>query len=209
MTYEEVRKHFEEDRQNYPNKIPYFSKKFSSLILHSTSFPVRKEYFYTTPKTRNTYLFLFEAKKRGEWKTPKYRSVLLFNQKDGKYAITSVQILNQENFLMFSPHFWGRYRERVLKDQLIPTDDVIRLYFLRNSHFDYIDNSKDFSLAFEKYMADRETQYVFRVADGMCFGSAVYHRTVLVKTIVSRDMLYESQLEALDNDLPDALKKLC
>lgn len=208
MTYEEVRKHFEEDRQNYLNKIPYFAKKFSSLILHSNSFPIRREYYYTTPKTQNTYLFLFEAMKRGEWNNPQYRAVLIFNQNGGKYAITSVQINNRENFLMYSPHFWSRYRERVLKDLFIQTDDVIRQYFLRNSHFDYDDAVNEYSYTSEKYKIEGQTQYVLRVDDGMCFGNAVYHKTVLLNTIVSREMLSKSQLDALDKDLPDKINGL-
>lgn len=201
MTWEEVIKHFDEDKSNYQNKLASFIKSFSSLILHSRTFPLRRMYLYTTPKTNNSYMFMFEANKRGEWKNPKYRTILLFNQNEGKYALTYAIPVHQPEticYIIYSPHFWGRFKERILKDPALKTDDVLERFFIRNSSFQLDEVSEGYSLEFEKHEKEGQTQYVLKINDGLCFGSAVYHNTMMMKTIVSKEMLSNKQIEALN-----------
>lgn len=205
MTLEEVARQFQGDYSDILAKRKTFQPKFSSLVKRSSRFPVRVQYEYISHTNHNRYIYFYSAEKRGEWNEPHCIVVGIYERPEGKYAVTSTNA--GHTFLIYPPHFFVRYRERILKDDTIYGDELIKRYFKVNDRFTKEPLSEEHTKAYRKYESDDESVQAARCAEGNIFLEIQPPRVVLIKTIISDEMLFEDQKEAfsrLADQLEDA-----
>ena len=94
---------------------------------------------------------------------------------------------------IFLPHFFKRYRERVLQDDTLTSKEVLKTFFSRNLSITAVEMSESFSKTYQKYEKDGVPQYAGKMKDGSCFMEHITPSICVVKTIITDDMLYESQ----------------
>lgn len=203
MTLEEVAKQFQGDYSDILAKRKTFQPKFSSLVKRSSRFPVRAQYEYISHTNRNRYIYFYSAEKRGQWDEPHCIVVGIYERPEGKYAVTSTNA--GHTFLIYPPHFFVRYRERILKDDTIYGDELIKRYFKVNDRFTKEPLSEEHTKAYRKYESDDESVQAARCAEGNIFLEIQSPRVVLIKTIISDEMLFEDQKEAFSR-LADQLE---
>ena len=205
MTLEEVARQFQGDYSDILAKRKSFQPKFSSLVKRSSRFPVRAQYEYISHTNRNRYIYFYSAEKRGQWNEPHCIVVGIYERPEGKYAVTSTNA--GHTFMIYPPHFFARYRERILKDDSIYGDELIKRYFKINDRFTKEPLSEEHTKAYRKYESDDESVQAARCAEGNIFLEIQSPRVVLIKTIISDEMLFEDQKEAfsrLADQLEDA-----
>ena len=149
MTLEEVAKQYSGDMDNLLAKRYSLQPKFSSLVKKSRRFPVVAQYEYISHTNHNRYFFNYSAQKRGEWNTPHCNVFCVFEKPEGKYAISSVN--GGRLFIVFPPHFFSRYRERILKDDSIHGVELIKRYFLANDRMIKEELTEAHTKAYKKY----------------------------------------------------------
>lgn len=203
MTLEEVARQFQGDYSNILAKRKTFQPKFSSLVKRSSRFPVRAQYEYISHTNHNRYIYFYSAEKRGQWDEPHCIVVGIYERPEGKYAVTSTYA--GHTFLIYPPHFFVRYRERILKDDTIYGDELIKRYFKVNDRFTKEPLSEEHTKAYRKYESDNESVQAARCAEGNIFLEIQSPRVVLIKTIISDEMLFEDQKEAFSR-LADQLE---
>ena len=203
MTLEEVARQFQGDYSNILAKRKTFQPKFSSLVKRSSRFPVRAQYEYISHTNHNRYIYFYSAEKRGQWDEPHCIVVGIYERPEGKYAVTSTNA--GRTFLIYPPHFFVRYRERILKDDTIYGDELIKRYFKVNDRFTKEPLSEEHTKAYRKYESDDESVQAARCAEGNIFLEIQSPRVVLIKTIISDEMLFEDQKEAFSR-LADQLE---
>lgn len=195
MTLEEVAKQYSGDMDNLLAKRYSLQPKFSSLVKKSRRFPVVAQYEYISHTNHNRYFFNYSAQKRGEWNTPHCNVFCVFEKPEGKYAISSVN--GGRLFIVFPPHFFSRYRERILKDDSIHGVELIKRYFLANDRMIKEELTEAHTKAYKKYEKEDGSVQAARVAEGNIFLEVqLSSKIILVKTIISDEMLFEDQKAA-------------
>ena len=198
MTYEEIVKAFRKDIEASENKIDSFVSNFASLTLKRSrnAFPFSKTYEYVTWQ-KNLLFITIIATKRSDWKDPQFSIAGAFHTDEGIHGIY-LGVLSTGNTLMkgsyiFLPHFFKRYRERVLQDDTLTSKEVLKTFFSRNLSITAVEMSESFSKTYQKYEKDGVPQYAGKMKDGNCFMEHITPSICVVKTIITDDMLYESQ----------------
>ena len=120
-----------------------------------------------------------------------------FNKKDGTYAI-SLDTLNGTAFI-YRSHVFFRYRERIVKDDSIETQDLIKRFMVRNKDVAWVLNTESFSAAYKKYERDNVPQMAVRIAEGNGFVERLGENLYLMKTILSDEMLSGNQISAFSD----------
>ena len=71
--------------------------------------------------------------------------------------------------------------------------EVLKTFFSRNLSVTAVEMSESFSKTYQEYEKDRVPQYAGKMKDGNCFMEHITPSICVVKTIITDDMLYESQ----------------
>lgn len=194
MTLEEVANQYQGDYGDLLAKRKFFQPKFSSLVKRSSRFPLKVQYEYTSHTNHNKYIFCYSAAKRGEWNEPHCIIIGVFDRPEGKYAVSSTNA--GHTFLIYPPHFFARYRERILKDDDIHGIELIKRFFRENDRFIKEPLTEAHTKAYQKYESDNESFQAARCAEGNIFLEIQSYKVVVIKTIISDEMLFEEQKEA-------------
>ncbi len=133
MTLEEIARQYLGDFPNFIAKRHSFQAKFETLVKRSARYPVTAQYEYISYTNKNRYFFCYSAFKRSDWKAPHCNVVGVFEGEGGKYAVVSANM--KQAVIIFTPHFFARYRERILGGEDIHGDDLIKRFFKRNQRF--------------------------------------------------------------------------
>ena len=197
MSLEEVARQYQGDYGDILAKRKYLQPKFETLVKRSSRFPVRAQYEYVSHTNHNRYLFFYSADKRGEWKTPHCIVAGIYERPEGKYAVTSTNA--GRTYIIFPPHFFVRYRERILKDDSIYGDELIKRFFMVNDRFAKEPLTEEHTKAFRKYESEDCSVQAARCAEGNIFLEIQSASVILMKTIISDEMLFEDQKEAFGN----------
>ncbi len=112
MTLEEIARQYMGDFPNFIAKRHSFQPKFETLVKRSSRYPVTAQYEYISHTNKNRYFFCYSAFKRSDWKAPHCNVVGVFEGEGGKYAVVSANM--KQAVIIFTPHFFARYRERIL-----------------------------------------------------------------------------------------------
>ena len=207
MTLEEIARQYMGDFPNFIAKRHSFQPKFETLVKRSSRYPVTAQYEYISHRypvtaqyeyishtNKNRYFFCYSAFKRSDWKAPHCNVVGVFEGEGGKYAVVSANM--KQAVIIFTPHFFARYRERILGGEDIHGDDLIKRFFKRNQRFVKAEMDERFARAYRKYENDESVSYAARVNEGNVFLKIYSGYIVLCKTILSDEMLKNDQVEA-------------
>lgn len=191
MTEHQIRIEVIEDQKRTIPKLDFYKKKFRTLVLHSSSFPV-SVYYECKTESKNQILIGFCATKRGQHSNPNVGMLCIYKRHEGKYAAVWTYT---GRIIIFAPHFFQRYKERVLKVDNLSQEEVIKKYFISNwaqAGVEINDEIESVFHCFEGHFNDEVISLVFAIADGYCFGEN-HDKVSIIKTIITEDMLSERQ----------------
>lgn len=206
MTVEEIHKEVFKDIKNLRNKLDDCKKDFGKAVLKVSRYPFSKSYDCKTREKKNLFIVNFIALKRGNWKNPILGINGIYPRPEGKYAFSITLEMNLIS--IFPPHFFKRYRERILKDEAILEEDTIRLYFKNTWGFMASVVNENFESVYHCFEADGKNDkisFVAATSEGYCFGEKQGNVNI-IKTIISEDMLFENQ-KLVFNELKNAFKE--
>jgi hypothetical protein len=205
MTVQEIHKEVFEDVRNLRGKLHECRNDFKKIILKGSRYPLTKSYDCKTREKRNLFIVDFTAIKRSDWKKPILTIYGIYSRLEGRYAVALSVDMNIIS--IYPPHFFKRYRERIVKDEFLSYEDIIRQYFKNDWGFMAGVVNEDFESVYHSFENDYKNDKVSFVAatsQGYCFGEKQGNVNI-IKTIVSEDMLFENQ-KSIFNELKKAFK---
>lgn len=205
MTVQEIHKEVFDDMENLKIKLKESPEDFKKHVLRSSKFPFTKTYEFKTQEKKNLFIVDFTALKRSNWKKPILTIYGIYSRPDGKYAVALSVDLN--TISIYPPHFFKRYRERILKKDTFSSEEVIRQYFKNDWGFAGAVVNEAFESVYLHFESDSNEKLSFVAANsqGYCFGEKQGNVNI-VKTIISDEMLFENQ-KPLFSKLKNALKE--
>jgi hypothetical protein len=206
MTVQEIHKEIFVDIKNLKSKLDVCRKDFKKTVLRGKLYPLTKSYDCTTREKRNLFIVAFTAIKRSDWKKPILSIYGIYSRLEGKYAVSLTMEMNI--ITIYPPHFFKRYRERIVKDESISNEDIIRQYFESDWGFMGAVVNEDFESVyhcFEIDSKDEAVNFVAATSQGYCFGEKQGNVNI-IKTIISEDMLFENQ-KFIFHELKNAFKE--
>lgn len=193
MTVKDIHDELFKDVNSLRDKVENCRKDFKKTVLRSSRYPLTKSYDCKTKEKRNDFVIGFTALKRSNWKAPIIYLYGLYSRPEGKYAASLT--LDMKVISIYPPHFFKRYRERIIKDDSISNEDIIRFYFKNDWGFSGAIINKDFESVLHCFESDSEidiVNFVAATSQGFCFGDK-QGDVFIFKTIITEDMLFDDQ----------------
>lgn len=168
-----------------------FDKKFRREVIHSSIFPVRRKYEWTS-RRRNEWTVIYEARSRKEVgdmaRTTNYATV---NVSYGKYAYMITFTNGNPQFIFYPPHFFQRFCDRC---NIGKSGKELYARFFRDN------SSYCFEICDKYFKKDNGEEYMMQevygsTKDGVALGVMTIHGNVLFRTFVTYDMLKGDQVE--------------
>lgn len=209
MTFPEICNELKNDQFDIALKVLVLYKQFEKLVLKSSRYPVIRTYDFITRERKNTCYVTFKARKRSHRRNPYVAIYAVFNRPEGKYAVS--QATDFTDFIIYPPHFFKRYRERIVKNDSISNTALIRLFFKNDWGYSATIVDENFEEAyhhFEEFNPDNKISFVAATSNGYCFGESQGPVSIL-KTIISEDMLFEQQkkiFKALKSSFDESIR---
>lgn len=206
MTVQEIHKEVFEDLKNLQSKLDECHKDFRKTVLKVSHYPLTKSYDSMTREKKNLFIITFTAIKRSNWKKPILNIYGIYSRPEGKYAV--VPSMDKKLISIYPPHFFKRYRERIVKDESISNEDIIRQYFKNDWGFMGAVVNEDFELVYHSFEEDDKNDninFVAATSQGYCFVEKQDNINI-IKTIISEDMLFENQ-KFIFNELKNAFRE--
>jgi hypothetical protein len=200
MAFTEIHNELFKDMATLTHKIILFTKEFRRRVLKASRYPFTHSYECYGRLNKNLFIITFIAMKRSDKRDPILGVRCLYNRPEGVYA--AVLSLEDKTTTIYPPHFFKRYRERIEKNFLASNVDMIKHYFTSGWGFMFVVLSRDTECVyrrFENEIKNDALRFVCAIAVGYCFGEQQGNNIYIMKTIISEDMLFESQKEAFSN----------
>lgn len=193
MTLEEIHKELHNDAGNTMKTVDYRASSFRSVVLKSRIFPVIRHYECSTIGRKNRFFVKLMATKRGDHSNPYMESYSIFSRPEGLYCAI---IGHADGFtIILPPHFFSRFRERVVRDDQISGTDLIHLFIRRYWQFYFANFPTDGREVFdnmEAVLAAEKVDLIGICTDGLVFGERRGDIN-LIKTIIPGRMLHKNQ----------------
>lgn len=194
MTVQEIHKEAFEDFKNLKSKLIEYKKEFEKTVLKGRrKYPLSKSFEIKTRERKNLFIVTYTALKRSDWKKPVFSVYCIYIRPEGNYAVSLS--LDMKIISIHPPHFFKRYRERIVKDDFSSNEDIIRRYFKNDWGFVGVVVNKDFESIYYSFEDDNKNDKVSFVAatsQGYCFAEKQGDVNI-IKTIISEEMLFENQ----------------
>lgn len=193
MSLSEIHKEISNDYKNVITKKDLFFKNFRRMVLKAQNFPFTKTLECITPEKKNLFIMTFTANSRSDENKPSYSVYVIYNTPKGKYLASL--IFEHKIITIYAPHFFSRYRERILKDSTISTDEIMSNYIKNDEGLTAGFITKEletFFKSFEEQGQDEAVNFAAATKDGYCFGFKEGNN-IMVKTIISPDMVFDDQ----------------
>ncbi|MEI6556685.1 MAG: hypothetical protein WCL70_13930 [Paludibacter sp.] len=193
MTFQEIHNEVFEDIKNIEKITNGFEKDFRKLVLRKSRYPLTKTYEYVTKENKNLFIIGYTALKRSDWDNPIIHFYGIYSRPEGKYVVAPT--IDMNIITIYPPHFFKRYRERIVKDDTISNDDIIRLYFKNDWGLTGAKVNQDHENVYNSFEDDDKNERISIVAatsQGYCFGVKQGNINI-IKTIISEEMLFENQ----------------
>ena len=197
MTVKEIHDEVFKDLKSLNTKMNDSYNEFKDLVLGTSNYPFTRCYELVTKK--NNLLFVeFTARKRSDWRKPILSIYGIYNLQDGKYAFSPT--IDKNILSIYPPHFFSRYRERILKDNTLSNDQVIKHYFKNDWGFMGVKVNEKFAEVYHDFESnsDEAVSFVAATSQGYCFGEKQGNVNI-IKTIISEDMLFGNQKQVFAN----------
>lgn len=198
MSLEEIAQELLNDFDTAHRIAMYRYDKYKSLVLKTKKFPLFRHYECTTPKRKNRFFVQFSAFKRSEWKNPIVKYYCIFPRPEGLFC--AMLGLENERMPIYPPHFFSRYRERIIKRDDLSNEDLIHLFVDRTwtfsanyAEYEDVGEAKDW----DQLAAEGPIDIVGTCPDGAYFGER-HGNVVLIKTIIPECMLHPDQVDYYD-----------
>jgi len=185
------------------NKEGAIKRELDKKFRYRRDYPLFMNIIWTHPESKNKWLFSIHILNKNQHKSPRVTYGIIFERHDGRYVLAPTFQNGPEMWILYPPHFFKRYRERICGDENMSNLDVITRYFERN-YVTGIDIGKGVTGYQACYGSNYPEQRDFtgKVDEGTVFGTfykaSQYKSIVVLKTIVRNDMLFEDQHEAHD-----------
>lgn len=198
MTPEEVCREIKNDYTLFQERILEEGANAHRKFIKAILFPVMHQFSWMSP-LGNKWCSILIVRYRNERKHPGIIPYLKYENL-GMGIIYPKKIYSNISIIDFRPHFWKRYRERLL----IPNgldglsfDEQIKHFFM---------NSGLFTIDFRKGSNKNHEGFVGYTKTGVFFGVVLEELDYLcVKTFVPVNMLFDGQVEHLNS--ADELRK--
>ncbi|WP_128353309.1 hypothetical protein [Pedobacter chitinilyticus] len=196
MTLQEIYMELFKDLPSLLLRISNCKKEFRRKVLKASRFPCSASYELKTGRRKNLFILTLVAQKRGDAKLPFFNIYGIYDRPEGTYA--AGLIIDDATILIYPPHFFKRYRERIVKDDKLSNKQLIHLYFTKSwMLYKVFDDGEQEELCEEfKFTMHEETSFVGVVEQGYCFGST-FGSIVVVKTIISEENIFDHKRELL------------
>lgn len=189
MTVNEIQVELSKDYDNCMDKVEIECRKIRRAIVKSKKFPIQFEPIEFISQKQNRYLIFLKANSRKNAEYPIITTVALYNRPEGLYAASTSRIHGSIiNVNIFPPHFFQRYKERILEEN-ITTIEALKLFFRNNNR-----------IAGEK---TEKNEFMASCKEGFVFGTTISYSLDIYKTIISNKMLKGTQI-----DLSNSVSKL-
>lgn len=177
MTYKEMYDDLAKDKDKVEYRKEYYLQKAIKEFKKKRRYPAWQWYDISIPSTGNQYIVFYYAENALQVEKPLCDSFFVYFVNNKRFAIhwgTSI-IKQTQNHSMeavreiraFTSHFFQRYKERLLKDETLSSNDVICRFFSRNRDFMPIGINEKINNNIGNY--DDKANRGFRVRDGFCF----------------------------------------
>lgn len=188
MSEEELINEVTTDYVNVFRYSDHLDNKFRRIVVKSKIFPVTACKEYVSPRKNRWLIFLEARSKKETLDRSRITLVVTFEAPNGTHAVMGTFTNGRMHYIIYPPHFFARYRQRVIKED-ITTTDLIKRFFKFNQGYVYTlkDTPKFGNLAL------REVYGTTR--DGVAMGFMTTHQNVLFKTFITFDMLKGEQIE--------------
>jgi hypothetical protein len=193
MTVQEIHKEVFRDIKSFQGVVDKYRGEFKKAVLKSSRYPLTKSYDCKTSERKNLFIASFTAIKRSNWKSPILNIYGIYSRREGNYAVAPS--IDMDIISIYPPHFFKRYRERIVKDESISNESIIRQYFKNDWGFMGAVVNEDFESIYHCFENDNKNEkisFVAATSQGYCFGEKQGSINI-IKTIVSEDMLFENQ----------------
>lgn len=198
MTLEEIHQQLHQDFENTVPAVNRRFDEFKSAVLKSSRYPVCRRYEFKSLHSKNRFFVQMTALKRGEWKNPLLEYYCIYDRPEGLYC--AIVAYKMGITIILPPHFFARYRERIVQDSSISTLDLIHLFMKRYWCFNvgHIPPGDEKEMrTWDKVILEDNVDLVGICPDGVIFGER-RQDVFLIKTIVPETMLYSDQLNTYD-----------
>jgi hypothetical protein len=203
MTIQEIHKEVFKDIRSLKSKVDECQKSFRRAVLKGSTYPLTRSYDCLTREKKNLFIVDFTALKRSDWKKPIMSIYGIYSRTEGLYAFSL--IMEMHILSIYPPHYFKRYRERIIKDEFISNEDMIRQHFKNDWGFMGAivnENYESVYYCFEDNNENDIVSFVAATSQGYCFGEKQGNINI-IKTIISEEMLFENQ-KSIFNDLKKA-----
>ena len=195
MTYKEIDRAYRENVLSVSKKIQDAAIRFGGMVKKSSRYPFILTITVTTKDKTKIHL-IFTAQKRSQWDHPK---LCIYSTYQYHGFTDAISIDRPDGVAhIHTAHFFKRYRERIVKDNNIDDEALIRRYMINNKDMMWHRNTASFSAAYKKHEREDVTQMAARVSEGNCFIERLDKSLFLIKTILSDEMLGISQSSAFN-----------
>ena len=194
MTLREIHRELHDDLRNLGGTLENRRARFRSAVLKSSRYPVRRRYECTSLGRKNRFYAMFTACRRSEHSDPTIEFYCIFDRPEGLFC--ALLDAGGRNTFVFPPHFFARYRERVVGGSGMSGPDMIHHFISRLWGISLAilpDGDTSYTTWDEVFKAEK-VDVMGACPDGIMFGERT-EDVYLLKTIVTRDMLFEDQLD--------------
>jgi len=178
-------------------------KELDKRFRKRRDYPLMMNTIWTHPESKNKWLLTAMILNKAQHRNPKLLCAVMFERPSGKYVLMPTAPTGPQTWMLFPPHFFKRYRERICGDENLSIMDVITRYFERNyvTGADMNNVTGGFHYNYGN-LEDMKNDFVGKVSEGTVFGSyyklSIYNTFIIMKTIVRNDMLFKEQHELYD-----------
>ncbi|TCC99540.1 hypothetical protein [Pedobacter hiemivivus] len=194
MTLQEIHNELFTDLPTLNGKMNHCKKDFRRKVLKASRFPYTFTYELNTPIKKNLFIVTLTALTKGNSDKPLLSVYGIYDRPEGKYAAAlSVDLITTS---IYPPHFFKRYRERIVKDDKLANKQLIRLYFAKSWGFYKVVANKGHEAVYNSFenSTNEEISFIAATDEGYCFGSS-FGKINIIKTIISEENLFDDQKE--------------
>ncbi len=196
MTPLEIGEYIRSEHVSVSKKENEIRDKFAKMVLRrkrGLSFQKIEKTYYLETKNKTVFEIKLAADRPSQARTPTTHISIKYHRPEGIY----VALLDDGNndVVIFPPHFWQRYRERIMNDMTLSVDELA-------THFTSVNQSIITGIARDGIMLDvsdvttEEIEYgnfFGMCSEGVVVGSRFTDSIIMVKTVLSYEQLNENQ----------------
>lgn len=176
MSYREIYDALLADREKLQIKAKALIPKMIKQFKKDGKFPAWKWAEYTHQRSLNKFLIIYFVPSADQVDNPKVTWVAFMEEDRQRVVIEwgcwpyrrygAMEVIMTRSISLFCPHFFKRYRERVLHNSNMPYNDLLCRYFSRNLSAIPLKLSEEIQRNYKQY---GEYSYSFEQADGISF----------------------------------------